>query len=329
MRKLVFGLVAFFGAALIMIALMSGIWSLKDRLSRPPLHQDTSLYRKSDIQGLRHEHVPGASGVVVGIPVTLNSLGFRGPEITPEKPAGMTRIAVLGDSEVFGQGVLDHETLPAVLEGLLNQGGAACRWQVINAGVRQYNTAEEAAYLRARVMLLDPDGVILCITEINDLEVEPFRYTSPELEKAKKSFWWKVGPVRLVMTWRLQGKYLEASRKHIRSLYDPDGKAWKDFVKALEDIKSQCDDSGAWLVAITLPLLEDEDTFRNERRQLHQKLSEMGIEYIDPKPELSKHRWRDLVVSPKDMHPSALALRIYAELVHARLKESGFLDEKR
>jgi lysophospholipase L1-like esterase len=325
MRKLIFGLLAFLGSAVLFVALISGAWILKDRLSSPPPHNDTSLYQESAIPELPYEHVPGASGVVVGIPVTLNSFGFRGPEVSLQKPGSVTRIALLGDSSVFGQGVEDDQTLSAVLEGMITDTASSYdhRYQVINAGVRGYNTLQEAAFLRARVMPLDPDGVVLCITEINDAELEPFRYASPRLEQARKSFWWKVAPVRVVMAWRLQQDYLEASREHIRSLFDPAGRPWKKFIQALKDIRDQCEENDSWLLCVTIPLIEDENTFEKERAELHAKLEELGIDYIDAKPAFSRYPWRDLVISPKDMHPNALAQRILAGLIFEELKSKG------
>lgn len=322
MRKLVFGLLAFFGSVFIVLILLSAGWYLKDRFAKPAPRGDLSLYRESDIPGLPHEHVPGASGIVAGIPVKINNLGFRGPDISIQRPEGIIRIAVIGDSIIFGQGVPDQETLPALLQSLLAEN---CKgsWQVVNAGVRGYNTSQDAAFFRERVLSLSPDGVILGITEINDPEIEPFRYQPVRLENEMQGFWWKFAPTRMFMIWRAQEDYLEASRNHIRSLYDPSGRPWNNFIAALEDIKQQCSKSGAWLVAVTFPLLENENTFASERARLHEKLSELEIDFIDPKPALEKYSWRDLALSPKDLHPNALCQGIYAKLVFEKLRDLG------
>ncbi|OGX13565.1 MAG: hypothetical protein A2351_01520 [Omnitrophica bacterium RIFOXYB12_FULL_50_7] len=51
------------------------------------------------------------------VEVHTNSAGFRGTrEYAIEKPKGVIRIATLGDSFVFGFGVQDDETFPALLE---------------------------------------------------------------------------------------------------------------------------------------------------------------------------------------------------------------------
>jgi len=51
------------------------------------------------------------------VEIHTNSAGFRGiREYSPEKPKEIIRIAVLGDSFVFGFGVQDGEAFPALLE---------------------------------------------------------------------------------------------------------------------------------------------------------------------------------------------------------------------
>jgi hypothetical protein len=51
------------------------------------------------------------------VEVHTNSEGFRGTrEYSAEKPKGMIRVSVLGDSFVFGFGVQDGEAFPALLE---------------------------------------------------------------------------------------------------------------------------------------------------------------------------------------------------------------------
>ncbi len=318
-----FRLGAVLGAAILAVVLTSLAWILLGWLTGPKVRKDLPLYKKSDLPGVQYEHIPGSTGAVAGIPVRINSLGFRGPEIAPEKPAGVTRIAVLGDSFIFGQGVNGDETLPAVLENLLNRGGKH-KYQVINAGVRGYGSYEESVYLRARVMPLKPDGVILAITEADDLVIEPFRFQPAWLQPAQKSFWWKLAPARAYLALRAQQEYIKAGREFIAGLYDPRGEAWKRFVSSLTDIQRQCRDQGVWLLVITFPLLENGNTFAKERKQLHRELSELGIAYIDPKPELDAYPWQKLAVSKRDPHPNPQAQRIFARLLDQKLRQLGY-----
>ena len=102
---------------------------------------------------------------------SINSLGFRDEEFPEEKPEGVFRILVLGDSMTFGPAVSLERTYPKLLEQLLNESAAAgSHYQVINAGTSGYNTLQELATWRGAGVVLEPDLVIVgfCINDIDD-----------------------------------------------------------------------------------------------------------------------------------------------------------------
>ena len=55
--------------------------------------------------------------------VNINKAGFRDYEYSVDKPEGVFRIAVLGDSLIFGFGVNLEDTFPKVLERMLKKEG--------------------------------------------------------------------------------------------------------------------------------------------------------------------------------------------------------------
>ena len=87
------------------------------------LSGDTALYISDPT--LHHRMAANWSGVFpeeivqeVGrseVPIRTNSLGLRSPEVEYDKPAGTTRILVLGDSVAFGWGYAARTPLPASL----------------------------------------------------------------------------------------------------------------------------------------------------------------------------------------------------------------------
>ena len=87
-----------------------------------------------------------------------NAHGLRGPERAIPKPSGVFRVVLLGDSVVEGIGVKrEADTVASQLEGMLAKDGV----EVLNAGVRGYNTQAAVTLLGRRVLPYDPDLVIL------------------------------------------------------------------------------------------------------------------------------------------------------------------------
>lgn len=98
--------------------------------------------------------------------VRINTLGYRGYDFLLEKPYGMRRILVVGDSFVFGEFVEEDVTLPAQLELLLQT--RCTHVQVINAGLLGGTITGEARLIE-RGLALEPDVVVLVFHE-NDIE---------------------------------------------------------------------------------------------------------------------------------------------------------------
>lgn len=105
---------------------------------------------------------PGYDGWFAGVPVRINSLGFRDwREYTLEKPPNTIRILVLGDSVTFGHGTLNETTYPYLLEQRLRSWRPDVNWEVWNLGVPGYNTRQELIYLQEIGPLAKPDVVVV------------------------------------------------------------------------------------------------------------------------------------------------------------------------
>ena len=96
---------------------------------------------------------------------TTNNRGMRGPgDYAYEKPEDVFRIAVLGDSFVFGVGVSEEETAVFLLEKLLNKAKPGGRkYEVYNFGVNSYSPVLEYIYLKEEVVKYKPDLVVLML----------------------------------------------------------------------------------------------------------------------------------------------------------------------
>jgi hypothetical protein len=118
---------------------------------------------------LGYDGLPNARGRFHGQTVTHNSKGNRGQEAGFEKPAGVKRVVVIGDSQAWGYGVADNQTIPAQLSRLLNEGGGP-RYQVLNLGVGGYGT--DQAFLKYLVQgrRYAPDVVVLTVFKNDPVE---------------------------------------------------------------------------------------------------------------------------------------------------------------
>ncbi len=135
-------------------------------------------HRFSQDKILRYELNPGFSGFFLQTPIRINSLGFRGPEISVEK-GDRRRIIVLGDSITFAQSVSYESTFPALLEAKLR--AVDPRVEVLNFGVNGYDTVQEVRFLEKTGLALSPDLVILayCLNDVGITDVDAQQLSRP------------------------------------------------------------------------------------------------------------------------------------------------------
>lgn len=102
--------------------------------------------------------------------ISINSLGFRGPEIH-SKAADVFRIVVVGDSFIEALQVDQAETFCVQLQNMLNEKSRAVSrtYEVINCGVSGYGTAQELLLLQNYLIPLNPDAVLLAVFPENDV----------------------------------------------------------------------------------------------------------------------------------------------------------------
>jgi lysophospholipase L1-like esterase len=100
-------------------------------------------------------------------PPTVNALGFREKEI-PEKRAEIYRIAIIGDSLTYGQGIPEDARFSNLLRSSLNITGES--FEVFNFGRPGAETHHHRQILTEAVLAQEPDFILLQWF-VNDVEI--------------------------------------------------------------------------------------------------------------------------------------------------------------
>jgi hypothetical protein len=104
----------------------------------------------------------------------INSHGFRGPEVTMEKPPGVTRIVVLGASETFGLFESEGMEFAAQMQAMLDVARPG-RYQVLNAGCGGMTLPRHTHYYRIWVRRFEPDLAVIYPTPASYVTAIPPR----------------------------------------------------------------------------------------------------------------------------------------------------------
>ena len=92
--------------------------------------------------------------------VRYNRWGFRERDFDPIRPPRTYRIAVIGDSLAYGQGIPEDERFSNLVEKRLNGTGKG-RYEVLNFALPGAETGDELAFLSRAMLTARPDFVLL------------------------------------------------------------------------------------------------------------------------------------------------------------------------
>ncbi len=164
----------------------------RQRISR----MNATIYQRSDDARLIYEPHRGASVLMPYGVAGFNAAGMRDDREHDERGDGRTRVAVVGDSVVWGEEIALADTLPRHIEAA--SGGRA---EVLNFGVSGYDTAQEALWYVRAVRRFRPTVVVVvyCINDVMIMSGPFNRYATPEEMRRKDeqdAFFDRVAPVR-------------------------------------------------------------------------------------------------------------------------------------
>lgn len=258
----------------------------------------------------------GTLGKVSPVKHNVNRFGYRGKPLPQKKPEGTLRIAVLGDSFAFGQGVEDNQTIPYYLEQALNK-KAESRVEVLNFGVPGYNFGDFEPQFALFAFKWHPDLVLFFLFE-NDLD-PPLCKTVPD--NLLTGFLIKF--VYITRPFMFFPIFFQSFVKH-----NPEKRA-KKLKDRMEKLNEAVQKKQAKLLVVVLadPLLGRKTKKEGEEKELLSLImDQLGISWLDGRGWLAPHSPQALPRIPKEGHLSAEANRQAATQIADWLIQLGVIQ---
>jgi lysophospholipase L1-like esterase len=257
--------------------------------------------------GRGHEHRAGAAARLMRVDVRINQRKLRDAEYPYERPAGVQRVLMLGDSVTFGWGVPAEDTVSKRLERMLRAAGRNV--EVINTGVGNYNTAMEVAYFVGEGARYDPQVVVLNYF-INDPEPVPTYRPLPLWARHSYAYVWLGG--RLDVLARLLA-HRQGWGDYYLALYD--GPGWIEVERSLARLAENCHARDVGVLVANYPELRELRPYRFDRvREMVKRAAEgQGAAHVDLYDAVRDQHPETLWVTRPDDHPNGRAHALFAD----------------
>jgi len=250
---------------------------------------------------------------------TINSLGMADREVTREKPAGVFRIAVIGDSisanfELSPRPEIYLNVLGNQLEHDPRRG---VRFEVLNFGVNAYSVTQSVRMLEARALGFAPDLVIaqLCLND-------PYPSSTP---------YWNEGPYGPSRLWNFVFRRLARDRfwgwAYVEAGFDTTGIA---NLRHGIDRLAELGRDGPPILAVLFPYFYrpayQEWGFERFHEIFRHAAREAGLPLLDLYDHLEQAGLISALPIPADpIHPGREAHAFAAAVIEARLDELRLL----
>lgn len=272
----------------------------------------------------------------LGHHVSINALGYRGPEVTLHKKPGVTRILCIGDSFTYGQFVNEDGTFPSHVQRLVLSNEMPV--EVINAGVPGTTIIDQIRYM-TRSLVLQPDLVVLTFSEndIDDLRKTVPMYQMLENNRKLKSkplfgllyqairntalFNFGLHVKNSISVFPLRSRQAPENTKPAQKSDSDDESLWREYEEHLSQLLHTLEAKHIDFVLMLFPShyrIEGEEHLnppvRDRLSRIEAIASNMGIRAINILPDLQNSGLavEELYLLPYDGHPSSRGYSIQA-----------------
>ena len=258
--------------------------------------------------------------------VVYNNLFKRDRDFKTEKPAGIIRIGMLGDSITFGQGIANPEDrFSNILQKNLQEGGINA--EVYNLGVSGLDSHEEIkAYQDLSYLNFD---IVVWQYYLNDIQPEDKSIPSKIISQ-------NAYPIDLLrklsekstffdfLYWRFSSKYsttFDQLDSHYTSMYG-DETILNSHQKELSEFIGKLKDENKEIIVIIFPFIEllgPNYPATEAHSKLQSYFHSQDIETIDLLDDLKNSNWKDLIASRFDTHPNEKVHNLAAEKLYEKI----------
>lgn len=258
--------------------------------------------------------------------VRHNHYGYRGAEFDEAKPHGVFRVAVLGDSFTYGNGVPEASRYSNLVADAVRSRGI----EVLNFGFPGNNWSEHVQTLEHRVLRLRPD-VVLLQWGSNDIELDRDVAGRPHVPPLIwRRDWHEWLYERSALYTMLNAQWLGVRlRRQMGDTYDqylthqyasPESEGARQADTLMRRFIALCREHGIGVALVLFPdaavSLGADYPYRFMHDQVHGICASERVTCLDLLSTLAAEpdRYR-LWVTPLDSHPSELANQIAADRI--------------
>lgn len=264
-------------------------------------------------------------------PVSINSKGIRDVEYSHQIDSSAYRILAIGDSQTFGNGLVQADTWPKQLENALNQTNRKIKFEVLNCGLPASDTWQHQIILERMLKNYEASAVVLAFY-VNDVVARP---ESISIEKSSNK---SELEYRIIYFFKQSALLLGIRTAYgaLKQLIKPDewnttqnmiiqGKSgpaidarWLQVEQSLKVMKEIANENNTTFLIVSIPRRDQVDGSYQAKRynqRLESIASKVGIPVInvlEPLKESYKKYGKDLFI-PWDGHNSGVANRVIAQ----------------
>ena len=246
--------------------------------------------------------------------VRINSQGFRDYEYEVDRLTNTIRIAAVGDSITFGEGVDLEDTYVKQLEEILND-YCSNKIEVLNFGASGASTINELELIQKKVLLYKPD-ILLLQMDPNDAQViHQIRKVDPFLDKFIVNL--KKSDLDIARWLKFKLEFYKYY-KYRKSLTEED--EYNNVIVPLAEIIGICRENNIKLVVVSYdPVYRGSyyDKVLDFVRGQHLPLLDLSKTIFGRLPYRKKYVNGELDINgiPVDAHPSKYGGRVMAEVI--------------